>query len=321
MAALRALAELCGFGQMESEMIRYQLIANAYVSAVKEKLLLEEDLMLDKALTITCQVEAVVKNATLLSPASAVPAATVQAVGAENRHFQGKREAKPAKASPPDHCKLASGNRQQRKCFRFGCNKHLANDKNCPAATVNCSNCGRKGHFAKVCKSSVSEVKEVVVPELAVLCVDDVKLAAAKYDKITCYVNIEVPQGNPRSLELIVDTGAAVSILPEKIYRQHFADCPLTASQMKLVTYAKGDLPIRGCRSAEVAIANQDVKVPVLFYIVKAGSPLLGLDLIKALKISIIDGKVSLKDNANAPATNAQPSTVLNIDSTPAHHL
>lgn len=131
-----------------------------------------------------------------------------------------------------------------------------------------------------------------------------------------------MPQGNPRSLDLIVDTGAAVSILPEKIYRQHFADCPLTASQVKLVTYAKGDLLILGCLPAEVAIANQDVKVPTLFYIMKAGSPLLGLDLIKALKISIINGKVSLtKDNANAPATNAQSSTVLNIDSAPAHHL
>lgn len=63
-------------------------------------------------------------------------------------------------------------------------------------------------------------MKEVVVPELAIPCVDDVKLVAAKDDKITCYVNTEVPQGNPRCLELIVDTGAAVSILPEKIYRQ-----------------------------------------------------------------------------------------------------
>lgn len=53
-AALSALAAPCGFGQMESEMIRDQLIANAYLSAAKEKLLLEEDLTLGNALTITC---------------------------------------------------------------------------------------------------------------------------------------------------------------------------------------------------------------------------------------------------------------------------
>lgn len=45
-AALRALAALCGFGQMENEMVRGELIANAYLSATKEKLLLEEDLTL-----------------------------------------------------------------------------------------------------------------------------------------------------------------------------------------------------------------------------------------------------------------------------------
>lgn len=88
-AALRALAAPCGFGQMESEMIRDQLIVNAYLSAVKEKLLLEEDPTLDTALTITCQVEAAVKNTILLSPASAFPAATVQAVAV---HFRGKSQ-------------------------------------------------------------------------------------------------------------------------------------------------------------------------------------------------------------------------------------
>ena len=68
------------------------------------------------------------------------------------------------------------------KCFRCGSNEHLAIDKNCPAASVQCNNCGKTGHFAKVCRSSaktVNQIQEVVVPELAILCVDDVKVAAA----------------------------------------------------------------------------------------------------------------------------------------------
>uniref|UniRef100_A0A3Q3QJX5 Retrotransposon gag domain-containing protein n=1 Tax=Monopterus albus TaxID=43700 RepID=A0A3Q3QJX5_MONAL len=93
---LRALAVPCGFGTMESELIRDQLIANAQLSAVKDKLLLEEGLTLDKALTIACQVEAAVKNATLLSSANTVLVAPVQAVGAANVRFRGKRGARPA---------------------------------------------------------------------------------------------------------------------------------------------------------------------------------------------------------------------------------
>lgn len=179
------------------------------------------------------------------------------------------------------------------------------------------------GRFTTICKTVVSVVREVVVPELAVLCVDDVKLVAAAFDKITCHMDIKGPQGNSQVLELIADTGASVSILPETIYKQYFANCPLTELKVKLVTYAKGDLPVIGCLQATAAVANQVNKVPAFFYIVKAGSRLLGLDLIKALKISIIGGKVSYtkEDNAKAPPTGTQKFMVYNVDSAPAHHL
>lgn len=113
-----------------------------------------------------------------------------------------KTGTRPVKFPAPDCYKQPKTNQQQCKCFRCGSTKHLANDKNCPAAAVKCNKCRKKGHFAKVCKSAVSEVREVVVPELAVLCVDDVKLVAAAFDKITCTINIEAPQGNSHALEL-----------------------------------------------------------------------------------------------------------------------
>lgn len=95
----------------------------------------------------------------------------------------------------------------------------MANEKNCPAASVECNNCGKKGHFAKVCKSAVSEMREVEVPELEVLCVDGTKPVAAADDKIMCTVCIEAPKGNSHTLQLIVDTGASVSILRETMYK------------------------------------------------------------------------------------------------------
>ena len=70
-------------------------------------------------------------------------------------------------------------------------------------------------------------VREVVVPEWAILCVDDIKLADEAFNKIYCQLDTEALQWNSKALELIVDTGAAVAILPEPVYRQHFAHCPL----------------------------------------------------------------------------------------------
>lgn len=54
-----------------------------------------------------------------------------------------------------------------------------------------------------MCKSSVSEVKEVVVAELAIPCVEDVKLVAATYNKTTCYKEILDPLSSLWTLGLL----------------------------------------------------------------------------------------------------------------------
>lgn len=115
----------------------------------------------------------------------------------------------------------------------------------------------KKRHFINVCKSAVSEVREVVAPELAVLCVDDVQLLAAFNDKITCTVNVEVPQGNSHILEQTVDTGASASILSEKMYRQYFANCSLREPKVKLVTHSRGKLLVIVCLPAVASTARQ----------------------------------------------------------------
>ena len=126
-------------------------------------------------------------------------------------------------------------------------------------------------------------VRDVIVHELAVMCVNDIKFTKA-FNKIPC----EAPQGKSQVLELIVDT---------ILYQQHFAHCSLIEPKVKLITYTKGDLPVIGCLGD---IENQENKVPALFNIVKAGSPLLELDLNKALYISIIGEEEihTKKDNA-----------------------
>ncbi len=93
---------------------------------------------------------------------------------------------------------------------------------------------GKKGHFARVCKAA-SEVREVEVPDVT-----------AANDNITCKVHIEAPGGNKHTLQLVVYTGASVSILPEAVYKKHFSQCTLTKPKIKLVTYAKENLPVIG---------------------------------------------------------------------------
>lgn len=114
-----------------------QLIANSHISAVKDKLLLEEDLTLDKALTFGCHVEGPVQNAW-------------------NKCFQiWTRPAKTLALTPPQsQRKQASESQQHNSGYRCGSNKHLANHRFRPAAKVKCSCCGKKGHCANVCRAA-----------------------------------------------------------------------------------------------------------------------------------------------------------------------
>ncbi len=115
-----------------------------------------------------------------------------------------------------------------------------------------------------MCKAA-GEVREVEVPDVTVLCVDNIQESAAANDKITCEVNIEAPGGNKHTLQLVVDTGASVSILPETVYKKHFSQCTLTKPKIKLVTYAKEDLLVIGCLSALASVSANDNVFLLLF--------------------------------------------------------
>lgn len=47
----------------------------------------------------------------------------------------------------------------------------------------------------------------------------------AANDKVTCEVNVKAPRSNKHTLQLVVDTGASVSIPPEAVYKKHFSHC------------------------------------------------------------------------------------------------
>lgn len=81
-----------------------------------------------------------------------------------------------------------------------------------------------------------------------------------------------------------MDTGSSVSILPGVIYNRYFQNCSLTEPKVKLVTYLKEAIPVLGCLRADVLL--NDAATSACFYIVKGGSALMGMDLIRALNIS-----------------------------------
>uniref|UniRef100_A0A3P9H5V6 Gypsy retrotransposon integrase-like protein 1 n=1 Tax=Oryzias latipes TaxID=8090 RepID=A0A3P9H5V6_ORYLA len=124
--------------------------------------------------------------------------------------------------------------------------------------------------------------------------------------KITCTVTITT-QSASCSAALVVDTGSAVSIIPEHLYREHFSDVSLSEPASRLVTYTKFKVPVLGCFSATVKHAN--AKVPATLYVVKTGTALLGLDLFRALRL-IIDNNAVLPEAASSPTVTSSTAPV-----------
>lgn len=294
-AALRELATTCGFGGNMDEMIRDQIIEHASCSKVRERLLVQSDatLNLEKTLKIANQVESAIGYARTLG---AEPRAPVHAVAAKSRHFKNKggNHAGAAKATP---------SQDRRCCFRCGSSAHIANAPDCPALKITCRKCNKIGHFAKVCKSSDKPAKKVSV--VTVLGIDSPHAA----EKITCAVTVNA-KSHSHPVELVVDTGAAVSIITESFYRQHFSDVPLTEPAVKLVSYTKSDIPVLGCLSATVQ--HDSTTAPAKLYVAKqTGTAVLGMDLFRALKLSIVDNAV--QSPAAAPVTEVTQGTSMTL--------
>lgn len=165
-ATLRDLASKCGFDDKTDEMIRDQLIEHVINPSIRERLLLEPDLSLDKAVTIATQVESAVQQATTITADSRAPVQAVQ----PRPHVPKKKYKQYTRPNKPSNAVATSS----RSCFRCGSDKHLANFPQCPAAKATCKSCHKVGHFARVCRSSKnSEVCEIQLPKLTVLYLRD----------------------------------------------------------------------------------------------------------------------------------------------------
>ena len=123
-AELRKLAETCNFAGFLTQALRDKYVCGIQDTSIRKRLLVEDNLTLEKALKISQGLET----------------AKVESVGMEKREI--KRE---------EVFKVYS-NKEGRnlRCYRCGKGQHLANV--CRFKDVICNKCNTKGHIAKACR-------------------------------------------------------------------------------------------------------------------------------------------------------------------------
>ncbi|KAJ8030724.1 hypothetical protein HOLleu_27211 [Holothuria leucospilota] len=152
---LRELAKSCDFGQKHDEMIRDQLIEKTNSRKICERLLVEENLTLDKAITLPQRVEAALKDSSTFAGITGMNnySNPVNVSFLQKSNSQGK-SANFTTKRPARVQNNSSNFSDGRRCYRCNSSRHLANDPTCPANGEQCRNCKKIEHFARVCRST-----------------------------------------------------------------------------------------------------------------------------------------------------------------------
>ena len=294
---LRILAKHCKFDDVESRILE-QLILHARDPKLRSKYLETENLDLQAALKLADVHESQIVNKEKFKSAKCEEtkgAGIVDAIASTSQGYQGRRKGKRKQRTHTDRPTRGADLRADTgcsqkvvntsfRCFRCNSSSHLANFDRCPALNVACETCKKKGHYTNFCKSTKLHV-------LSLSPVESSTMRTSPSDNRP-YVSLSL-NGGPE-VEFLVDSGAQVSLLPERVFDQlPSLDNKLIRNSSKSPICTYNGEAINTTGSIECSAELNDKKADIKFLVVKEDNSLykmvglLGADSITKLGLSI----------------------------------
>ena len=243
---LKTLSKSCQFDKIKNgdDLILSMIISKCRSQELRKRLLQEKNLDLNRALNIARSIESANKHSQAIEACSQ----NAQAVN-KISNFRNSGNKKNEKSNSrrdfktpqnPDRSKK-SDNKQQTRCYRCGRTDHLGSHLNkCPAQGQICSKCNRIGHFGPHCRagkyarqvhSSTGDVSQAnsnshnddsensdgnanTNENSGDFTFKVIKVANVNSSKKRKIVSVKV---NGKLVQMQLDTGSDVSILPENI--------------------------------------------------------------------------------------------------------
>eukprot|EP00731_Ephydatia_muelleri_P009464 Em0005g50a len=279
MSNLRALAKTCNFGDYLDTALRDQFVCGLQDSRIQRELLCIRDLSLAQAQDKARSMEIVLKETVELRQKE--PDVSVEAGNDEG--------------TSETH-KISKSQGPRKGCPRCGGTNHMA--ANCFHKDKECNHCGKVGHLARVCRSgaggkskpmwkkskdamrahmvqaeeredsgSFEDEEKETDDEMYVHKIS----TNARYKKL-----VTVLQVNGVGLKFEVDTGAELSLILLKVYKERLSMVKVLPSSVVLKLYDGSILPTRGKVVVEamqgrhratgefVIVQNADFQLPLL---------------------------------------------------------
>lgn len=190
----------------------------------------------------------------------------------------------------------ASTSQGYRECTVCGRKNHRVSD--CFYKNATCVRCGKKGHLKYVCKFNFKNKnsKNVNIIESNVQNLNEIDSDSDTYLKL-CHTNINSinKYSNPIliqvkiesiNLSMEVDTGSAVSLISNDLYKKYFSHIPILFSDIKLSSFTGNNIKVIGYIKVNVIYNNN--KAYLELFIVPSNVPtLVGRTWLSRLKINI----------------------------------
>ena len=290
---LRKLSRCCEFGQFLDEALRDKLVCGLKNESFQKRLLSEPKMDFAQALNLAQALEQAASQAASFHD---------QAGQAETGSGQGV-----SSSEVPVNRVFSQAKRvtmKPRQCWRCGRAGHFPSV--CRFKDARCHKCGKAGHIKPVCSvvnvvqaNTVDKESDVNISDEqdAVMYINDVAVSA-DVNRLSPYMVEMRVQGSP--LEMEVDTGASVSLVPKHVYDQCLNSMPLEPVRgIVLKGYSGSNIPILG-KVTPVVEHNGQKQVLSLLVVDCADRPcLLGRDWLARLRLDwpTIVGKVTQVDS------------------------
>ena len=291
LAELRRLAKDCEFADSLNTALRDQLVCGLRHEGLQQKVLAERDLTSKKALSLTQAHETARHELKLLrgEPQSsretyqaAETTFTVQASG--GRRF-----------TPRD------SRAKERVCHR--CDGRNHDSEKCWYKSATCRVCNVRGHIAKACRKrrqsgqkyqasygsefqNRKQASKSTIPRHQTNQVeedDEVSIIYTLTDKQSSpKVTVEVAGA---LVTLDVDTGSSMTVIPAYIYKRFLTHVKLQKSRVKLQTYCREPLTVRGEAYVPIRYGNQTAREKMVVFEVQNKPAVLGRNWLSQIRL------------------------------------
>ncbi|UYV72662.1 K02A2.6-like [Cordylochernes scorpioides] len=234
---LHRISEHCEYANLREELIRDRLLLGVKDRKLSEKLMLNENLTLAKAVEIARQWEAVMREQQDLNPSNSQVDTTRNVAKQKPKASGHGKDNGRSTSRQTDSAKETDEGKKFPTCFNCGTTKHhyRYRDK-CPAKDKVCGKCEKKGHYTNLCRRKNNEVNAISSEETParekasfVYAVREPSLGSRKSRwKSTVRVN-------GTAIHFKLDPGSDVTLIPFSLYKRYFSNVQLTPTDGQLM--------------------------------------------------------------------------------------